>query len=112
METRVVDRLQGMSTCELSQSDFRRRFKTQILIFISSKVSYCEEKPSHLPDSHKKWCVFYTLYYKLLLRQKLHGRIEPILPNRILQKPTQIPDTMDEVFKMLFKNSTGLYFLP
>jgi len=123
-------RVQTMQLCELGLGRPLHPFEREILLFPRlcsdpicrewrpdlltvckdcRHVSYCEAKPSHLPISHKKWCKYYSLFYKLLLRQKLHGRIEPILPNRILQKTdTALPETMDEVFKLLFKHSTAL----
>uniref|UniRef100_A0A182VJ02 MYND-type domain-containing protein n=1 Tax=Anopheles merus TaxID=30066 RepID=A0A182VJ02_ANOME len=70
------------------------------------QVSYCADNPAHLPASHRRWCKAYLLFQKLILRQRILGRIEPVLPSRILSKPAPLPANIDEAFKQLYKNST------
>uniref|UniRef100_A0A182YJD2 MYND-type domain-containing protein n=1 Tax=Anopheles stephensi TaxID=30069 RepID=A0A182YJD2_ANOST len=70
------------------------------------QVSYCTANPAHLQASHRRWCKAYLLFQKLILRQRILGRIEPVLPARILSKPTPLPANIDEAFKHLYKNST------
>ncbi|XP_053661503.1 titin homolog [Anopheles marshallii] len=70
------------------------------------QVSYCVANPTHLQASHRRWCKAYLLFQKLILRQRILGRIEPVLPTRILTKSTPLPANTDEAFKQLYKNST------
>uniref|UniRef100_A0A1Q3FK86 Putative vegetative cell wall protein gp1 n=1 Tax=Culex tarsalis TaxID=7177 RepID=A0A1Q3FK86_CULTA len=72
------------------------------------QVSFCTEHPDHLPPSHKQWCKSYFLFQKLILRQKILGRIEPVLPVRIASKSFTVPPNIDEVIKLLYKNSNAL----
>lgn len=71
------------------------------------QVSFCTDHPDHLPAAHKQWCKSYFLFQKLILRQKILGRIEPVLPVRIASKSFTVPPNIDEVMKLLYKNSTG-----
>lgn len=43
-----------------------------------------------------------------MLRQKILGRIEPVLPARILQKQLQLPNAINEVFRNMYKNITAI----
>uniref|UniRef100_A0A182M9V1 MYND-type domain-containing protein n=1 Tax=Anopheles culicifacies TaxID=139723 RepID=A0A182M9V1_9DIPT len=70
------------------------------------QVSYCIANPTHLQASHRRWCKAYLLFQKLILRQRILGRIEPVLPTRILTKSTPLPANIDEAFKQLYKNSS------
>ncbi|KAL1402675.1 hypothetical protein pipiens_005996, partial [Culex pipiens pipiens] len=72
------------------------------------QVSFCTDHPDHLPAAHKQWCKSYFLFQKLILRQKILGRIEPVLPVRIASKSFTVPPNIDEVMKLLYKNSTVL----
>lgn len=72
------------------------------------QVSFCTDHPDHLLPTHKQWCKSYFLFQKLILRQKILGRIEPILPVRIASKSFALPPNIDEVIKLLYKNSTAL----
>lgn len=72
------------------------------------QISFCSEHPEHLLPTHPKWCKSYFLFQKLILRQKLLGRIEPALPARIAGKSFAIPPNIDEVIKLLYKNSNAL----
>lgn len=72
------------------------------------QVSYCAEHPDHLLPSHGQWCKAFFLFQKLILRQKILGRIEPVLPVRIVGKSFQLPPNIDEVIKFLYKNSNAL----
>uniref|UniRef100_A0AAG5DLY4 MYND-type domain-containing protein n=1 Tax=Anopheles atroparvus TaxID=41427 RepID=A0AAG5DLY4_ANOAO len=72
------------------------------------QVSYCAAQPMHLQQSHSRWCKAYLLFQKLILRQRLLGRIEPVLPVRIVSKPTPLAANIDETFKQLYKNSSAL----
>lgn len=72
------------------------------------QVSFCAEHPDHLLPTHQKWCKSFFLFQKLILRQKILGRIEPVLPIRIAGKSFSIPPNMDEVIKLLYKNSNAL----
>uniref|UniRef100_A0A182J4J7 Uncharacterized protein n=1 Tax=Anopheles atroparvus TaxID=41427 RepID=A0A182J4J7_ANOAO len=72
------------------------------------QVSYCAAQPMHLQESHSRWCKAYLLFQKLILRQRLLGRIEPVLPVRIVSKPTPLAANIDETFKQLYKNSSAL----
>lgn len=71
-------------------------------------MSHCIANPTHLPDAHAKWCKAFALYQKLVVRQKNYGRIEPSLPSKIMSKQYQLPNTIDEAFKNLYKNYGGL----
>ena len=71
------------------------------------QVSYCKANPEHLSSSHDKWCKSYLLYQKLVLRQKILGRIDPILPAKILMESISLPQNIDETFKIMYKNTTG-----
>ncbi|KFB37740.1 hypothetical protein ZHAS_00005053 [Anopheles sinensis] len=72
------------------------------------QVSYCATEPTHLSESHRRWCKAYLLFQKLILRQRILGRIEPVLPSRIISKPTPLAANIDETFKQLYKNSSAL----
>uniref|UniRef100_A0A182Q307 MYND-type domain-containing protein n=1 Tax=Anopheles farauti TaxID=69004 RepID=A0A182Q307_9DIPT len=85
-----------------------REWRQELLIECTDcrQVSYCAASPEHLLASHRRWCKAYLLFQKLILRQRILGRIEPVLPVRIVTKPTPLPTNVDEVFKQLYKNST------
>jgi mitochondrial splicing suppressor protein 51 len=70
-------------------------------------VAYCANKNEHLPDSHKEWCKQFSLYHKLVQRQKANGKIEPEMPTKIVKVPTAPPASMDEIFKILYKNAAN-----
>ncbi|GAB0092133.1 hypothetical protein DMENIID0001_071030 [Sergentomyia squamirostris] len=72
------------------------------------QVSYCRDQPTHLPPDHQRWCPFFLLYQKLVVRQKTTGRIEPTLPSRIFLQRYELPNTMDEVFKELYKTNAAI----
>ncbi|XP_052861405.1 uncharacterized protein LOC128268377 [Anopheles cruzii] len=72
------------------------------------QVSYCAAHPVHLPSSHDRWCKAYLLFQKLILRQRILGRIEPPMPARILTKASPLPLNIDETIKQLYKNSAAL----
>lgn len=71
------------------------------------QISFCTEHPEHMLPSHSKWCRSFYLFQKLILRQKILGRIEPVLPIRIAGKSFVLPPNIDEVIKLLYKNSNG-----
>ncbi|XP_053670883.1 axoneme-associated protein mst101(2)-like [Anopheles nili] len=71
------------------------------------QVTYCAAQPAHLQASHRRWCKAYLLFQKLILRQRILGRIEPVLPSRIITKPTLLPAGVDDTFKLLYKNSAA-----
>uniref|UniRef100_A0A1B0CJD5 MYND-type domain-containing protein n=1 Tax=Lutzomyia longipalpis TaxID=7200 RepID=A0A1B0CJD5_LUTLO len=72
------------------------------------QVSYCREQPAHLSEDHQRWCPFFLLYQKLIIRQKTIGRIEPTLPSRIFLQRYELPATMEDVFKELYKNNPAI----
>lgn len=72
------------------------------------QVSFCSAHPDHLLPTHDQWCKAFFLFQKLILRQKILGRIEPVLPIRIAGKSFQLPPNIDEVIKLLYKNSNGV----
>lgn len=71
------------------------------------QVSFCADLDNHMPAGHARWCQAFSLYQKLVFTQKKYGRIEPSLPSKIMTKPYQLPATMDETFKSLYKNYGG-----
>lgn len=74
-------------------------------------MSYCAEHANHLAAGHGRWCQAFALYQKLVFTQKKYGRIEPALPSKIMNKAYQLPATMDETFKSLYKNYGGTFEL-
>lgn len=70
-------------------------------------MSYCAAHSDHLPELHEKWCQSFNLYQKIVLRQKNFGRIEPSLPSKIMLKPFELFNNIDDVFKILYKNYGG-----
>ncbi|XP_059609042.1 muscle M-line assembly protein unc-89 [Phlebotomus argentipes] len=72
------------------------------------QVSYCKEQSTHLSDDHQRWCPFFLLYQKLIVRQKNVGRIEPSLPSRIFLQRYELPASLEEVFKELYKNNPAI----
>ncbi|XP_037033646.1 titin-like [Bradysia coprophila] len=83
-----------------------REWRQQSLIECQQcrQVSYCAAHPEHLPPQHEQWCNSFNLYQKIVLRQKNFGRIEPSLPSKIMLKPLDLSDNIDNVFKILYKN--------
>lgn len=71
------------------------------------QVSFCSENAEHLPESHKRWCKFYLLYQKFVIKQKKYGRIEPPLPSKIMETSYELPKTIEGVFHQLYKNLNG-----
>lgn len=72
------------------------------------QVSYCAAQPAHLLlAAHARWCKAYLLFQKLILRQRILGRIEPVLPTRIITKSSPLPINIDETIKQLYKSSSG-----
>ncbi|XP_035794021.1 uncharacterized protein LOC118467535 [Anopheles albimanus] len=73
------------------------------------QVSYCAAQPAHLLlAAHARWCKAYLLFQKLILRQRILGRIEPVLPTRIITKSSPLPINIDETIKQLYKSSSAL----
>ncbi|XP_055703161.1 titin homolog isoform X2 [Phlebotomus papatasi] len=72
------------------------------------QISYCKDQPNHCPEDHQRWCPFFLLYQKLIIRQKNTGRIEPTLPSRIFLQRYELPSAMEEVFRELYKNNTAV----
>lgn len=83
-----------------------REWRQQLLIECKQcgQVSYCAAHPEHLPPQHEQWCNSFSLYQKIVLRQKNFGRIEPSLPAKLMSKPLDLSDNIDGVFKILYKN--------
>lgn len=72
------------------------------------QASHCVAHQNHLPTSHQKWCKAFDLYQKLVIKQKKCGRIEPELPSRIMTKPYELPNNIDDVFKDVYSNLSGI----
>jgi splicing suppressor protein 51 len=73
------------------------------------QTTYCKTSPDHLPTSHEKWCKSNLIYQKLVSRQKILGRIDPILPAKILTKAISLPENIDETINLMYTNTTGSY---
>lgn len=63
------------------------------------QVAFCKARPDHLLQTHAKWCSSFNLYQKLVLSK----RIEPPMPNLILTTPLNMPSTMEDLLKTLYR---------
>lgn len=71
------------------------------------QVAYCTAYPEHLIENHQRWCKSFQLYEKLVVKQSVSGRIEPMLPTKIINKPYEMPNNIDDIFKDLYENYAG-----
>ncbi|XP_045762620.1 centrosomal protein of 290 kDa [Maniola jurtina] len=66
------------------------------------QLSYCIDYPEHLPPSHQRWCKSYALYQRLVNYQLTKGRLEPLLPTKVLnhyQLPGKINDVLGSIYE-------------
>lgn len=68
------------------------------------KISHCPAHP--LNDAHANLCSSFSLFQKLVLRQKCFGRIEPHLPQRVLKEQPQLTDDFRDLMRLVYKDTT------
>lgn len=105
-EILLFPRLCGTATCR----EWRQNQLTDCPA--CHQVAYCTAHPDHLIENHQRWCKSFQLYEKLVVKQSVSGRIEPLLPTKIITKPYELPNNIDDVFKDLYENYGGKTVLP
>lgn len=71
------------------------------------QVAYCTAHPEHMLENHQRWCKSFQLYEKLVVKQSVSGRIEPVLPTKIINKPYPLHNNIDDIFKDLYEDYAG-----
>lgn len=69
------------------------------------KVSHCTAHK--IPNKHVDWCESFLLYQKLVTRQFCHGRIEPIMPHKVLKQQFKLTDNIADLWNAVYKNITA-----
>ncbi|XP_026748532.2 uncharacterized protein LOC113509395 [Galleria mellonella] len=72
------------------------------------QVSYCRDHPEHLSRAHQRWCKSYSLYQKLVCYQQTKGRLEPKLPSRVMIDHYRIPEKINEVLAIIYKDKIDM----
>ncbi|KAJ0171656.1 hypothetical protein K1T71_012419 [Dendrolimus kikuchii] len=72
------------------------------------QISYCVDKPEHLPKTHQRWCKSYSLYQKLVIHQQTKGRLEPKMPTKVMAEPYQIPDKINEMLASIYEEKIDM----
>lgn len=105
-EILLFPRLCGTASC--------REWRQNQLTDCSSchQVAHCTAHPEHLIDNHQRWCKSFQLYEKLVVKQSVSGRIEPMLPTKIINKAYALPNNIDDIFKDLYENYDGKKLSP
>ncbi|KAL4709525.1 hypothetical protein ACJJTC_007256 [Scirpophaga incertulas] len=71
------------------------------------QISFCTDNPDHIPKLHQRWCKSYSLYQKLVCYQQTKGRLEPMLPSKVMMD-YQIPDKLNDVLASMYEEKIDM----